>query len=374
MSRQITDTYLTGAIVDCGTPVFLGYGNFPALVPENNGLFLGITILGQPNLTLTFGDQLEGDNLVFMAANYRPNMENSLSLLIFLEKPVFDAWFLCDEVDSKIPTVEEWCNINFSDWIKDNSHSEKVAKNGLNTYTDFTTSCSKFIQHLMSKKVGNLDEEDEVYKCMLLAPNFNLKSNDAGSAEENNLENEEGNVDGEGFGNDEGLEEEIVVLEQAELLAKADKRKKRDPNEKGSRSSNRVFVKGTYSKGLSKAAETNTQDPRLDNFVMPQRGSKRKGTTAKVQKNKEPPKTTAEKKQRGPRKQPDQPTTPADPVKSVIVIQNTPANLQTPTRNASVEDDSKTFDKFMSQQDKVLEYQNKFAGFLFGYSERYASG
>ena len=387
MSRTIKDTYLSGALVDCATSVFQGYGNLPRIVPENNGFFLGVDIISPSYGAITFGDQMEGETLVFVAANCRPNADNSLSLLIYLEKSTFDTWLVCEEESSKAPTEGDWCIVQFSDWVKENQGAKQF-KSCFSSPKEFTTGCSKFIKQLMEMK-DNLDTGSGVYKSIFLMPPRNdvkvgeVSSSDAsdderGEAEEDNSTENEGGEKGEDNDDNEDGNEETEVAPKADDQKGKTTKRSTDPNVNPPRKSSRVYVRTTYSKGLKDISNNGLEDLASGGFVMPPapKGTgkgKQKGAGKGKQKGPQKTPTDNNKKLKAPAKKVPPKTPPVTTLTEPVM--KTPATKSTPVKTwETPNNDSNTFDTFMSQQNKVLDYQNKFAGFLFGYSERYASG
>ena len=353
--------YLAGAKVDKETPIFRGVGNLSVLAPDESFFFLGVST---GSTVLTFGDQTN-DDLVFLAANYEPTAKESLSQLVFLEKVVFESWLLND---GNPPQSEEWCLIPFRDWTATNNSSSKTSEtNSFKDLTTFQMSCAKFIRYCTQLKQDN----DPFFNRLLLIPQ---------------VDEEDSKLDRNGSSEDENGEEEhdgeIVITGSSAEPKKAPRksRKKRDPNAKGERSSDRQF-----------ANKLNDDDPLRPPFQMPKRDLKSAGSSKK---------TKATAKQRGQKKEPKKRTLankePPAPAKSysskrslsdndsMDVDDGTPSEpsknpkarvVGTPfvsnTRMTANQDDA--FDIVMSQQDKVLSYQQKFAGFIFGAAERYSN-
>lgn len=161
--------YLNGANIDKETPLFRGYGNLSAFAnpKDDHYFFLGVSILRE-GLFLSFGDYLLDDELVFIAANYRPNEDESLSHLIFLEMSCFQSWMSgsSDKDDLRVPTPEEWCLVKFSDWI---SHTKtKVELATVNSFfkslREFQVGCAMFLEHCKAMK----SSQNEIYGRMFL--------------------------------------------------------------------------------------------------------------------------------------------------------------------------------------------------------------
>ena len=152
--------YLAGAKIDKETPIFRGVGNLSVLAPDGSFLFLGVSI--SDGIVLTFGDQTN-DDVVFLAANYEPTGNESLSQLIFLEKAIFESWLL---QNGNPPRSEEWCLIPFSDWIAANDSTKTRETNCFADATTFQVGCSTFIRHCTKMK----QEKDPLFYRLLLIP------------------------------------------------------------------------------------------------------------------------------------------------------------------------------------------------------------
>jgi hypothetical protein len=363
--------YLAGAKVDKETPIFRGVGNLSVLAPDESFFFLGVSIAG--SIALTFGDQTN-DDLVFLAANYEPTAKESLSQLVFLEKAVFESWFLND---GNPPQSEEWCLIPFCDWTATNNSNSKI--NETNSFKDTTTfqaSCATFIRHCTKLK----QENDPFFNRLLLIRQVDEEDSKLDRHESSEDENEEEEHDGED-GKDDG---EVGITGSSAEPKKTPRkpREKRDPNAKGERSSDRQF-----------AIKLNGHDPLRPPFQMPKRDLKPAGGSAKKT-TKATAKQSKQKKESKKRTLTN--TDPPAPAKvyppkrslcdndSMDVDDGTPS---VPPKNPKArvvgtpfvsntpmtvnQDDA--FDIVMAQQDKVLSYQQKFAGFIFGAAERYSN-
>jgi hypothetical protein len=154
MAESVDLRYLKGANIDKETPFFSGYGNLAAFAPKDDHyFFLGVS-LHVEGIFLSFGDYLNNDDdLVFVCANYKPNAEENLALLVFLEKACFQSWILCspDEVP-KVPKPEEWCLLQLSDYVSPTRTKDATVNSCFTNTRDFQTGCAIFLEHCKTMK------------------------------------------------------------------------------------------------------------------------------------------------------------------------------------------------------------------------------
>ena len=346
--------FLAGAVVDKETPIFRGAGNLSVLSQDGCYFFLGISIVG--GTVLTFGDQTS-DDLVFVAANYEPKAENSLSQLIFLKKGVFEPWFL---QDGNPPPSEEWFLISFGDFIATNDSTKRSdQKNSFENSQKFQVGLSIFIKYCTNLKKN----KDPLYNSLLLiSVNDEVDANNL-SGGLNETENEE----------DDDIEATAVGGVEHQV-GKRKPSKKKDPNAVGVRSSDRNFVKR-----LNQMDAKELEAPSNSGFQMPRRGGRKSasgGDGSKKKDEKTKPKNdpkTNKKDNPAPPKIDKRLRLGADDTDNCELSapkKITPAAYTTPIPAAALY----TFDVAMTQQDRILDYQERFSNFIFGAAERYKNG
>ncbi len=356
--------YLNGAVIDHETPIFRGAGNLPVLAPDGSYFFLGISIEG--GTVLTFGDRTN-DNLVFLGANYKSTAQNSPSQFIFLETAVFDSWLL--QENGNPPTSEKWQLISFGDWTAPKDAATSIENNSFETHIQFQVGVSIFIDFCTKLKQKN----DPLCGRLLLIAQVIAEQDDASNADEDTSSEGGGGLE-EGE-RDEEDDDVVVVTVTGTALPQVKKRKpkkKKDPNAKGERRSDRNFVKKLNQ-------EIDAITPAEPKFQMPRRGRKSvSGAKKKVE-----PAVKPKQKDNPKIKTKDDPAPPkinkrsrsADDAKdadyeTVRTPMQPPVAFTTPIPAA----EAYTFETAMSQQDRILTFQERFANFLFNKAERYKNG
>jgi hypothetical protein len=230
--------YLVNSIPDTETPRFVGYGNLPNTVPENHGLFLGVSIASIPDINLpafqlSFGDKFASStgDLTFICANYSPSdPEQSLSNLVCLDETTFQSFF--SQTGSEPPQPNEWCVISFAEFVANNPTLPITKGNSFENLTAFQTACSVCIQHLIRMKAS----KNTNYNRIFFIPETTEEEN-GGEDEESNAADGLGEDEGDNSIDEEGNEDDAVVEAPP---SKRTRRPRNSNTEPGERSSPRL--------------------------------------------------------------------------------------------------------------------------------------
>ena len=363
--------YLNGAIIDKETSLFRGAGNLPALVQnESCFFFLGVSIVEEGS-ALIFGDQAN-ENLIFLAAIYQPIDNESLSQLIFLDKAVFEAWLLHE--DGNPPNSDDWHLLSFNDWkVTNHAIDSNRRETSFENLASFQTGCAIFIQYCLNLKATNDPLSNQLLKLSQV-------DDEGSSSDDSEKDENEGDTS-----NDEGVEKDDGLdMPRPKTTVK---KTRKDPNEKGQRSSDRVLIRRMNINDDPLVAD-NAAATDNGGFKIRQRGRKPAGGSKNKKKAASAAKTNNGAKGGNQKKQLDPPLTLNNKrprgakLDSGVVDDNyhhdslPPRTPGVPPRTPGVVEEPRSaeesFDLVMSQQYKVLGYQEKVAGFLFGAAERYS--
>ena len=326
-------------------------------MPENCYLFLGVSINNSP--ILTFGDK-SNNNSVFIAANYQESAGNELSQLIYLEHELFQSWI---SDGGSPPKSEEWILISFLDWqVNPDLHHDQSMTTSFETITAFQTGCALFIQHCANLR----DQNDPI--CALLLLIVPTNDDDHDDEDEHAVE----------IINEHAVE---FINEQS---TEVKRRRRNDPNAQPSRASDRLFT--------HRLNQDNDDDPSFQlnrgdtDFKMPTRGRKppaaKKKASSTGKKN-----ASGTKKNNNPLAPPARRTSAksqnvddtfiagADilrsmPPKPPMVFTTPVVSTAAPVTSAP----AYTFEVGMAQQDRILDFLERSANFVFDKAERYKFG
>ena len=368
--------YMANSIPDMITPSFVGYGNMPNLVPENHGLYLGVSIasipeISLPNFQLSFGDKFTGEtgDLIFICANYclsESDVELSLSNIVCLDEATFKRWF--ENPNYQPPEVNEWCVIPF-DEFKANKPSLPITKGSFfETLMAFQSALSICIEQLLAMKAMKEPAFSNIFFSKETEGDF---GGEAGDTFDEDSKNEEGS-NGDGDQNDDTSGNNHLAQ---------DRSKKKPKEKRGDQ-----IVQPKRSSRLLKSDD----DP--DPFKMPPapvlghckpvkgvgkqagrgRGGGKKSGGAKKYKIAESSAALKEPPKQRPRKGDNKElnTIEQTPINS---IQGGNQNYTTPMNNNSrgSSDGSDDFKTHMSRQLASLEYNTSVANSMLGFAERW---
>jgi hypothetical protein len=298
---------------------------------------------------LTFGDKTN-DNIVFIAANYKESAGQELYQLIYLEQELFQSWILNGRSP---PKSEEWILISFLDWQANHEPSQDTfPETTFENVAAFQMGCALFIQYCANLR----DQKDPLCERLLL----NAPAVDDESQSENDLDDR-----------DDENEDAVELLQEQPKEAKS--RKRRDPNAQPTRASDRIFT-NTINRDED---EDPPQRAQVADFQMPKRGRK---SAASKKKESSARKKNASETKKAPARRREIKSTKVDDAGFVAitsVLPKTPLVSTTPVLSTATPISAApayTFDVGMAQQDRILDYLERSANFIFDKAERYKFG
>ena len=242
--------HLATSIPDFITSRFIGYGNMPNLVPENHGLYLGVSIASTPEINLPsfqlcFGDKFSGEtgNLIFVCANYCPlDSLQSLANFVCLDETAFKKWLVTPNDQKVPPQANEWCIIPFFEFMANEPSLPITEGNCFENIMTFQAALSICIEQLVAMKATK-DTPTSSNIFLIKGSGGKDGGEDCDTVVEVDKTDENSNDEGEDSDGTEGGTGDNPARVLIDLTQAQASKSKRKSDQQPTRSSSRIVVK-----------------------------------------------------------------------------------------------------------------------------------